>query len=210
MTASTKIMRYILTDLHSIGQVDNVKYSLKGNLEIIEEGEEEQLEDTGELVFSEDMNLPDILNNLEQNRVKFKEMTLRNGYSLLLDRQLIWRDSLGGENKIGADLHSKTDVIDMIWAGEIKGGADPAGSDEHWKTATKALQRIIDAANATGRKQPQLSFLATILVDRVALDAQQWINEGKLTSVYNLTKISENTESLRKFLHDMRRFLGIE
>jgi len=30
----------------------------------------------------------------------------------------------------------------MRWAAELKGGADPAGSDEHWKTATEALNRI--------------------------------------------------------------------
>jgi hypothetical protein len=208
--ASTQIMRYLLTDLHSIRQVHSIRFSLKGNLDNLEEGEEEQQqEDTGELLFTDDMNLPDVLENLERNRVKYKEMTLRNGYSLLLDRQLVWRDNQGGEHKIGADLHSRTDAIDMIWAGEIKGGADPAGSDEHWKTATKALQRIIDAARDTGRNQPQLSFLATILVDRVAVDAQQWINEGKLTSVYNLTQISENADTLRAFLDDMRRFLGV-
>lgn len=26
--------------------------------------------------------------------------------------------------------------------GELKGGIDPAGADEHWKTANSALQRI--------------------------------------------------------------------
>jgi len=206
--ASTQVMRYLLIDLHSIRQVQTVRYSLKGNLDSLEESDEEQQEDTGELVFTDDLNLPNILDNLERNRVKYKEIILRNGYSLLLDRQLVWTDKQGNEYKIGADLHSRTVSMDMIWAGEIKGGADPAGSDEHWKTATKALQRIIDAANATGINQPQLSFLATILVDRVALDAQQWINEGKLTSVYNLTQMSENADSLQAFLEDMRRFLG--
>lgn len=207
--ASTQIMRYLLTDLHSIRQVHSVRYFLKGSLDSLEEGEEEQQEDVGELIFTDEMNLSNVLDNLERYRVKYKEMTLNNGYSLLLDRQLIWRDVEVNEYKFGTDLHSRTDAIDMIWAGEIKGGADPAGSDEHWKTATKALQRIIDASRDTGRNQPQLSFLATILVDRVAFDAQQWINEGKLTSVYNLTRISENADSLRAFLDDMRRFLGI-
>ena len=103
---------------------------------------------------------------------------------------------------------SRSVILDMIWSGEIKGGADPAGSDEHWKTATQALNRILEAAEKTGRPQPQLSFLATILVERVAIEAQSWIDEGKLTSVYNLTKIGESKVELQRFLDDMTKFLG--
>jgi hypothetical protein len=96
----------------------------------------------------------------------------------------------------------------MLWAAELKGGADPAGSDEHWKTATQSLRRILDATTATGRPKPQLSFLATILVDRVALDAQTWIDRGDLTSVYNLTQMHERKEEMDRYLNDMVRFLG--
>jgi hypothetical protein len=206
--ASTQIVRYLITDLHSIKQVHSINYAIKGSLDFLEEGEEEQ-ENTGELIFTDEIDLENQLDSLEKYRVKYKEMKLKNGYSLLLDRQIVWYDDDGKAFRIGPDLHSKNDAIDMIWAGEIKGGADPAGSDEHWKTATQALKRIMDAAEATHREQPQMSFLATILVDRVAIEAQQWINEGKLTSVYNLTQISENPDSLRAFLNDLRRFLGI-
>ena len=66
----------------------------------------------------------------------------------------------------------------------------------------------MEATEKTGRPQPQLSFLATILVDRVAIEAQQWIDGGKLTSVYNLTKIAESEAELKRFLDDMTRFLG--
>ena len=97
----------------------------------------------------------------------------------------------------------------MFWAGELKGGADPAGSDEHWKTATQALTRILEAAEATGRPKPKLSFIATILVDRVARDAQAWIRDGKLTSVYNLTQMYEKKEEMNRFLDDMMVFLGL-
>jgi hypothetical protein len=50
--------------------------------------------------------------------------------------------------------------------------------------------------------------LRTILVNRVAKGAQRWIEEGKLTSVYNLTKISENQVEPQKFLDDMTSFMG--
>ena len=96
----------------------------------------------------------------------------------------------------------------MLWAGELKGGADPAGSDEHWKTATKALDRVLEAAQKTGRPRPMLSFIATILVERVAREAQIWIEEGKLMSVYNLTQMCQKEEEMQRFLNDMARFLG--
>ena len=146
----------------------------------------------------------------EANRIKYQEIILRNGHRLLLDRQLQWQEQSGeGElYRIGANMVSKSVLIDMVWSGEIKGGADPAGSDEHWKTATQALNRILEAAEKTGRPQPKLSFLATILVDRVAIEAQRWINSGKLTSVYNLTKIAESKVELQRFLDDMTGFLG--
>ncbi len=59
-----------------------------------------------------------------------------------------------------------------------------------------------------GKPQPKLSFLATVLVDRVAIEAQRWINDGRLTSVYNLTKIAESDIELQRFLEDMTGFLG--
>ncbi len=36
------------------------------------------------------------------------------------------------------------DKNNFLVAGELKGGIDPAGADEHWKTARAALQRIRD------------------------------------------------------------------
>ena len=98
----------------------------------------------------------------------------------------------------------------MLWAAELKGGADPAGSDEHWKTATQALGRILQAAEKTDRPKPMLSFIATILVERVAREAQSWIDQGKLTSVYNLTQMYNREEQMGRFLNDMTKFLGYE
>ena len=69
---------------------------------------------------------------------------------------------------------------------------------------------MIVAAEKTRRNKPKLSFLATILVARVAIEAQNWINDGKLTSVYNLTKINEDYNELEKFLGDITVFLGYE
>jgi hypothetical protein len=127
---------------------------------------------------------------------------------LLLNRQIEWIDREGQSHKIGPDLSAFLPDYTLTWGGELKGGADPAGSDEHWKTATRAFDRILDATEKTGRPKPKLSFIATILVDRVAREAALWIREGKLTSVYNLTRIAESEEKRKAFLDDLAGFLG--
>jgi hypothetical protein len=98
----------------------------------------------------------------------------------------------------------------MLWAAELKGGADPAGSDEHWKTATQSFQRVLEAAEKTNRPKPMLSFITTILVERVAREAQNWLNDGRLTSVYNLTKMRQQEAEMARYLEDMTRFAGFD
>lgn len=207
--AASQVIRYLLLHLHSLGCLKTIQFSLKDELENLEENEnsdEEPPVDT--LTVTPNTDLVRWLERFERSRVKFREIELTNGNKLLLDRQLTWRDPKQEKDyKIGPDLHSRTVLMDMVWAGEIKGGADPAGSDEHWKTAKTALQRILTAAAKTDRPQPRLSFLATILVERVAREAQEWMDEGKLTSVYNLTHLHENPAERQKFLDDLTRFL---
>lgn len=36
----------------------------------------------------------------------------------------------------------------------------------------------------------------------------QWIDQGKLTSVYNLTQMYEKEDEMERFLSDMTAFLG--
>ena len=127
-----------------------------------------------------------------------------------MNRQLTWEAPEGTPYRIGPDLHSQVGAVDMYWAAELKGGADPAGSDEHWKTATQSFQRVLEAAEKTNRPQPMLSFIATILVERVAREAQNWINDGRLTSVYNLTQMYQQESEMRRYLEDMTRYLGFD
>jgi hypothetical protein len=55
-----------------------------------------------------------------------------------------------------------------------------------------------------------LSFIATVLVERVAKDAQSWIDQDKLTSVYNLTQMYQKKEEMKRFLDDMTVFLSYD
>ena len=69
---------------------------------------------------------------------------------------------LGG-NKDSAHYKSET----YLALGELKGGIDPAGADEHWKTANSALERIRKAFT-DNNCQPKTFFIgaAIVLVQR--------------------------------------------
>jgi len=192
--------------LHNKGCLSAIAYDLKGSLVI--DDDEEVVSKDNRLEDSEDF--PAKLEAVENNRVVYKTVFLRNGNELRLNRQITWTDSQGKEYKIGPDLSAFADNDVLIWGGELKGGADPAGSDEHWKTAKSAFDRIIDASGKSGRPTPKLSFIATILVDRVAHQAAIWIKQGKLTSVYNLTQIMESLEKHEAFFTELAGFLGCE
>lgn len=233
--ASAQVIRYIALHFHRQSRLKKISYSLKGSV-VDEEDEEKKPSQGGSLNITPDLELDKLLDGLERQRVKYRELTFDNGYSLLLDRQVKWEvgqkkhevesqivdeetleqkdeeiieDQGQKSYKIGVDFHTTSDnSYTMLWVAELKGGADPAGSDEHWKTATQALNRVINASKKTGRPVPLLSFIATILVERVAIEAQQWISTGRMKTVYNLTKIGENEQHKKEFLEDVELFLG--
>jgi hypothetical protein len=210
--ALMRIINPLVRYLHARGQLSSIKYSLKGRIVIDDEDDSEGIGAVKrrQLKITAETKLDELLESFETHRVLYHEVQTTNGSRLLFNRQLNWRDDEGKKYKVGPDLLSQVGDVDMRWAGELKGGADPAGSDEHWKTATQALQRILEAAEKTKRPKPMLSFIATILVDRVARDAHSWIAAGRLTSVYNLTQMYEKDEEMSRFLQDMSKFLGYD
>ncbi len=207
--AYVEVVGGLLRHLHEMGCLASVTYDLKGALSVEPEDDDAEFE-SRDNVLPDGRDLPAQLDEIESRRVVYKTVFLNNGNELRLNRQIEWTDREGTSYKIGPDLSafsaSAGDVL--LWGGELKGGADPAGSDEHWKTATRAFDRILTAAEKTSRAKPKLSFIATILVDRVAREAAMWIQHGKLTSVYNLTQVAESVEKRKAFLNDLAGFLG--
>ena len=206
--AMMRLLNPLVRYLHERDLLLSVVYSYKGSLE-------EDVDDTvdtnrQEVVITPDTDVESLLIDFERYRVKYHELILQNGSRLLVDRQIKWEDTDGNPHRIGPDLHSTSLAQDFVWAAEVKGGADPAGSDEHWKTATQALNRILTASQATGRSSPALAFIATILVERVALEAQKWIDEGKLTASYNLTRMLHDQKEMEIFCSDVTAFLVTE
>lgn len=212
--AMARVIGPIIRHLYQRGYLLQFTYSTKGRLNVEEEEEGEETSTSNKkrsvLIPQDITDIDQQLEHLLAERVLYHQIMTTNGSVLHINRQVSWQKSDGAVRKLGPDLHSQVGEVDMLWAAELKGGADPAGSDEHWKTATKALDRILDAAQETGRPRPMLSFIATILVERVALEAQEWIDLGKLTSVYNLTQMQTRPEEMNRFLNDVAKFLGYE
>lgn len=70
--------------------------------------------------------------------------------------------------------------------GELKGGIDPAGADEHWKTARTALNRI-QAAFSKKKLKPHTFFIGAAIETKMAVEIWEMLNQSILENAANLT-----------------------
>jgi type II restriction enzyme len=85
-----------------------------------------------------------------------------------------------------------------IALGELKGGTDPAGADEHWKTANSALDRIRQAFASVGRN-PFTFFFGAAIENRMAQEIWIQLEDGILTNAANLT-VTDQVDSMSRWL----------
>ncbi len=85
--------------------------------------------------------------------------------------------------------------------GELKGGIDPAGADEHWKTARTALDRI-HRAFAKKKLRPHTFFVGAAIEARMAIEIWRMLKSGKLANAANLTN-EDQMVSITKWLCEM-------
>ena len=76
--------------------------------------------------------------------------------------------------------------------GELKGGIDPAGADEHWKTARTALERIRKSFINTGYS-PQTFFIGAAVEKKMADEIWNQLNDGTLSNAANLNEENQIT-----------------
>lgn len=89
------------------------------------------------------------------------------------------------ENVLTSELIDEFDSPIMF--GELKGGIDPAGADEHWKTANSALRRIRKAYE--NRLQPiKTSFIGAAIEKSMAKEIYTQLVNTELNCAVNLTK----------------------
>lgn len=73
-----------------------------------------------------------------------------------------------------------------IMLGELKGGIDPAGADEHWKTGNAALNRIRAAYGRSGLSV-RTSFVAAAIENKMAGEIWEQLMDGTLDNAANIT-----------------------
>ena len=82
-----------------------------------------------------------------------------------------------------AIIHNSEKYIAL---GELKGGIDPAGADEHWKTANSALDRIRKSFKKL-KLTPQLFFIGAAIENSMASEIYKQLQKGTLDNAANLT-----------------------
>jgi type II restriction enzyme len=88
--------------------------------------------------------------------------------------------------------------VAYLACGELKGGIDPAGADEHWKTAKSALDRIRSSRPFAG-KSPYLFFVGAAIETAMAHEIYRQLEDGTLSHAANLTR-PEQVASLARWL----------
>ncbi|WP_324282607.1 AvaI/BsoBI family type II restriction endonuclease [Cyanobacterium aponinum UTEX 3222] len=74
----------------------------------------------------------------------------------------------------------------FIALGELKGGIDPAGADEHWKTANSALNRIRNSFDQC-HYNPNTFFIGAAIESAMAKEIYQQLEAKTLNNCANLT-----------------------
>ena len=80
-----------------------------------------------------------------------------------------------------------------IVLGELKGGIDPAGADEHWKTANTALDRIRNAFTSVNLPI-KTSFVGAAIENAMSQEIFDQLNNATLTNAANLTNNNQLIE----------------
>ncbi len=73
-----------------------------------------------------------------------------------------------------------------IALGELKGGIDPSGADEHWKSANSALARI-KKSFSDHDWTPKTFFIGAAIENSMASEIFNQLKEGTINNVVNLT-----------------------
>ena len=74
-----------------------------------------------------------------------------------------------------------------VMLGELKGGIDPAGADEHWKTGNTALERIRTSFSTAGYPGIKTSFVGAAIANAMAGEIYGQLCDGILSNAANLT-----------------------
>lgn len=81
----------------------------------------------------------------------------------------------------------------FIALGELKGGIDPAGADEHWKTAKTAIDRIVNGFKSE-ELNPKILYVGAAIENKMAGEIFSFLESEYISNAANLTKEEQMTE----------------
>ncbi len=105
-------------------------------------------------------------------------------------------DYMEFNNSNGDSIHKEPSKY--IALGELKGGIDPAGADEHWKTASTALDRI-RLSFAEHKLHPYTFFIGAAIEKSMSQEIFSQLESKVLTNAANLT-VDEQLVSICNWL----------
>lgn len=109
----------------------------------------------------------------------------------------------GRIDDLKSDRHNKSIIFSnerYIALGELKGGLDPAGADEHWKTANSALSRIRSGFRKK-KLAPHTFFVGAAIENSMAKEIFNQLQNGILGGAANLTKDEQLTSVCSWIVH---------
>ena len=104
---------------------------------------------------------------------------------------------LGYDDDADIDIHNPSQ---FIACGELKGGIDPAGADEHFKTAATALRRVNIAFDKIKKPKPALFFVGAAIESAMADELYNKLENNEYTFVANLTKQEQVDELITSLI----------
>ena len=136
-----------------------------------------------------------------------KELPLNNIDMILLDTsdigpgQTMWGDTLAlsTEELLQAERGLLKNPKYYLACGELKSGNDPAGGDEHWKTAWAAFDRIRNPSSVTKDFQPELFFIGRAIESVMATNIFERLESGVFSFAANLSS-SQQIVALTQWL----------
>lgn len=96
---------------------------------------------------------------------------------------------LNCDYSINEDVLSRSPEL-IIALGEVKGGIDPAGADEHWKTARTAFTRIRQNFSNI-EKFPFTFFIGAAIENSMSIEIWNQLEASTLTNAANLTNADQ-------------------
>ncbi|MDY7020893.1 MAG: AvaI/BsoBI family type II restriction endonuclease, partial [Cyanobacteriota bacterium] len=95
-------------------------------------------------------------------------------------------DCLPEELRAAKNINPSYQPEKYLALGELKGGIDPGGADEHWKTANSALNRIREGF-ANKNCHPYTFFIGAAIAKAMAKEIYRQLEDATLANAANLT-----------------------